>query len=189
MADETNSAIQRIKNDDDPRRCQNTGGPGGQCRLVAVENSRFCPAHGGVATIKANARNELNNYRLQHHKARVIELGQSEGVKTLRDEIAILRLLVEERMNQCQTQTDLILNSGPISDLVSRIERVVTSCHKLEGSMGQLVDKQAILHFATRIVDIIAEELSTVPDADALVGRLADRIIGEIKTTQPGRTV
>lgn len=79
---------------------------------------------------------------------------------------------MEERMATCHDATDLILQSGPISDLVMKIEKVVGSCHKLEGAMGQLLDKQAILLFASQVIQIISEHIT---DA-ALVNLIADKI-------------
>jgi len=178
--------LQRVTSEDDPNRCQAVGS-NGQCSFIRVPGSDYCTIHGGAGTQKKNQRDGLNNYRIQQFQARLMELGNSDGIKSLRDEIAILRMLVEERMKTCNTGNDLILHSGPISDLITRIEKCVSSCHKLEGSMGQLVDKQAILHFATKIVDIVADEVGHLPNGDVIVASLADKIIKEIKADSPAR--
>lgn len=38
---------ERIKDPDDPQRCQSNLGGKAQCRNKASEGSKFCPAHGG----------------------------------------------------------------------------------------------------------------------------------------------
>lgn len=40
-----------------------------------------------------------------------------------------------------------------------KIDRLVNSCHKLEGSLGQLLDKQAILNFASEVINVITDNL------------------------------
>ena len=57
-------------------------------------------------------------------------------------------MILEEVLNKCKDSKDLILKSSVISDLVVKVEKLVSSCHKMEGSMGQLLDKSAILQFA-----------------------------------------
>ena len=42
---------------------------------------------------------------------------------------------------------------------VAKIEKLVTSCHKLEESLGQTLDKQSIMQFADGVVGIISKHL------------------------------
>lgn len=121
----------------------------------------------------------MRNYRLTKWQARLSEKADAEGLKSLRDEVGILRICLEERLEQCKEPMDLILHSGPISDMVMKIERVVSSCHKLEGSMGQLLDKQAILQFAQVIIGIIGEELA---GQENKIATIADRIVESVAT-------
>ena len=81
-------------------------------------------------------------------------------------------MLLEERLNACQDQMDLMYNASPIADLVIKIEKLVTSCHKLELATGTLLDKQAIVQFGSELVALISEEI-----ADTVVlTRLSDKI-------------
>jgi hypothetical protein len=156
---------------DDPRRCQHVTVQG-QCLIISHPGSKYCYPHGGASTAHAAKRKELRNYRLTKWKARVQEKGDSEHIKSLRDELGILRVILEERLESCKSSMDLILHSGQISDMVMKIERVVSSCHKLEGSMGQLLDKSAILQFASQVLTIIGDEVQD----EAALARIADRI-------------
>jgi hypothetical protein len=65
-----------------------------------------------------------------------------------------------------------MLNSGAIGDMVLKIEKLVSSCHKLEGLMGQLLDKQAILQFAGEVIDIIGEECADTTIVEKIGGRI-----------------
>ncbi len=161
-----------------PNRCQAVNVQG-QCRNLGIEllNGGYtanCLAHGGNKQRDSQKALSLRNYRVDKWRAKLQRLGNTPDIKNLRDEIGILRLLMEERLNKCADATDLILQSGPISDLVMKIEKVVASCHKLEGSMGMLLDKQAILQFAQTVIGIIAAELE---GQEEVIDKIATRIL------------
>jgi len=152
--------IKRISREDDPRRCNHIIQGKGQCINVSVEGGNFCLVHGGNKILQAKAKSELRNYRLTRNKARLIELGNSSGIKSLRDEIAILRILLEERFNAITNDNELILQSGAMSEMIMKIERVVTSCQKLEERTGIMLDKAQVMNIAEQIIDIITNNIS-----------------------------
>jgi len=163
---------------DSPNRCQAVT-PKGQCLGAAAEGSKFCMMHGGNKAGEAKAAAGLRNYRLTRFNARLQQLGDSGEIKSLRDEIAILRMIMEERLNQCRDTMDLIYQSGPISDLVLKIEKVVTSCHKLELSAGSLLDKQAIMQFGSEMISLIS---ATIKD-EVQLAQISEAIYATIART------
>lgn len=171
--------FERVK-EDDPHRCQAVNAQG-QCRNRAVEhegqNGTYCMAHGGNKQVNSMKKASLNNYRLTKWKAHLERHSGSDQLKSLRDEIGILRMILEEKLNQCNTNLELVMASHQISDLVVKIDKLVTSCHKLEGSMGQLLDKQAILQFAMVVIDIISATLKENPEA---IDEISNKILAEI---------
>lgn len=144
---------------DDPNRCQAINQQG-QCNLKAIEGSQYCPAHGGNKAYESKQKQELRNYRLAKFKQRAIELGNSEHITSLRDEVAILRMLVEEKVNQCNDTQELMLISGPLADLMMKVEKVVVSCNRLESKLGNLLDRAKVLQFAQIIIEIISTHCS-----------------------------
>jgi hypothetical protein len=173
------SEIKKCADPSDPNRCQatQTGGKN-QCLNLAVPGGRTCLVHGGNMAINRQEKELSNNYRLQRWKGRVQELSTGNDVKSLREEIGILRMILEERLNDCNDSHSLILQSGPLGDLVLKIEKVVVSCHKLEGSMGRLLDKQALIIFAGSVVEIISRHITD--------GNVLDKISDEILSKIPG---
>lgn len=162
---------------DSPHRCQAVNRQG-QCRNKGIPLpdggfAEYCLAHGGSAQQRSAIKESARNYKLDRWRARLNEKADAEGIKSLRDEIGILRICLEERLNRCNDATDLILQSGPISDMVMKIERVVNSCHKLEGSMGQLLDKQALLQFANKAISIISTHVTD----ENLLTLIADELV------------
>lgn len=174
--------------EDDPNRCQAIMKTAGQCRNRALPGGTVCLMHGGNAQERSQNAEKLRNYRLTKFQAQLERHSDSPIIKNLRDEIAILRMALETRLNQCTDESDFIMQSGPISDLVMKIERLVSSCHKLEGAMGNLLDKQAILQFANELITlvntVVSEALQAQPDVkDTIINRLANGILTLVGTT------
>lgn len=151
---------ERIKDEDDPRRCQGVKPSQGQCRNISVEGSKFCPGHGGNKAFEAEKAKNLKNYRLNKFHVRIQELGNSNFVMDLREEIALLRILIEEKVNQCQCDADLILISGPLSDLVVKVEKLVTSCNRIDFKLGNLLDRTKVLQYAQQLVQIVGKHVT-----------------------------
>jgi len=148
---------------DDPRRCQGVC-QSGQCPYLAQEGTQFCAMHGAHSQRGSQERSSLRMYRLAKWQARVDEFGEHEQVKGLRSEIGILRMVLEELMTSLRDPMELVLYAPRISDIVLKIEKLVTSCHRLETSTGGLLDKSAVIQVAARIVEIVAGHV-TDPDA------------------------
>ena len=179
--------IQRCE-EDNPHRCQAVIPSKGQCLnlAAATEGGKFgeyCLAHGGNRFVNQEAKISIRNYQLDRFKARLERHATSPHITNLRDEIGILRMVLEERLNRCNDDMDLLLHSGPISDLVSKIDKVVTSCHKLEGSMGNLLDKQAILQFASEVIEVVDSEIKQTDVNENWQELLTERIGNRIMDT------
>ena len=109
---------------DDPWRCQSTMMKG-QCHNKATTEGGSCQIHGGASALKGDEKRSIRNYRLGKFRAALDRHADSPRLKTLNDEVAILRMMLEEQLNQCQDAHDLVLKSHLISDLVVKIEKLV----------------------------------------------------------------
>lgn len=141
---------------DDPDRCQQVMGTG-QCNNRKAEGSTlpYCPAHIG-AHGKNLEKASIRLYHINKWKQRLDQLTDHDQVKTLTEEIGVLRLLLENTLNLCKEEMDLLMHSAKISDLAIKIEKLVVSCHKLEKSSGALLDKSAIIRVAADIIEVIS---------------------------------
>lgn len=166
---------ERIKDEDDPRRCQGVHRHG-QCRNVVVEGSQYCPAHGGNRAFKSAQEKGLRNYRLTKFRQRIQELGNSDEIISLRDEIGILRLLIEEKINRCDDENDLLLMSGPLSDLLMKSEKLITSCNRLEAKLGNLLDRTKIVTMAQTFVQIISKYVTDENILETISNEIADTL-------------
>jgi hypothetical protein len=135
---------------------------------------KFCGRHKGNTTASETANN-IRNYRLTKFRAQIEEKADSSAIKSLREEIGITRQVLETFINRCEDETDLMIHSNKISDLVIKIEKLVSSCHRLERSTGQLLDKSAIIQVAGMFVEIVSEY---VPDR--IQAEISDKLLSTI---------
>jgi hypothetical protein len=140
----------------------------GQCIYKKVLGTKYCPMHAGSAQ-EIVKKEKLRNYRLQKFQDRIFEKADSDIIKSLREVVGILRIIMEETFNQCQDSTDLMIYSPKIADLASKIEKVVVSAHKLEESLGSTLDKVQLLGIANKIVTIIGKHVSDETAINAIV--------------------
>lgn len=132
-------------------------------------------SHGGASTIKKQEAESLYRFRVDKYRNRINEIAKSSNVKCLREEIGVLRMLLEERMNSIGDDLgQLILQSGDLSEMVVKIDKLVNSCHNLEAKLGVMIDKTTMLVLTEQIVKIISDEIK---DGDVL-----DRISTQILT-------
>lgn len=167
--------LHRVEFPDDPKRCKGVGAHG-QCPYEAMPGFEYCARHGNNTEMRKQEMEEMRNYRLAKWQARLNQFADHPKVKTLREEIGILRMLLEETMNRCNDADDLFLLSNKISELVSKVERVVISCHKLEQSSGQVLDKTAVLSFAAQVVEIISNHVNDVAVIDMITNDILNTL-------------
>jgi hypothetical protein len=169
---------------EDPNRCQGNMS-GEQCRYLSLRGMSLagyndpddardystainCPKHGGVHQAVSLEKRATKNYRLQLWQERVDEFTENEQSKTLREEVGILRLLLEETINSCNNQMELLMYSNKIADLCMKLEKLVVSANRLESNMGMLLDRGAALAMGQKIVELISTKVADADTIDAI---------------------
>jgi hypothetical protein len=127
----------------------------GQCPYCKVDNTDYCPMHGSNTGVNVQKAEVKRNYQLSRWKNRVNNFADNDQIKSLREEIGILRMVMEEVLNKCDDATDLLMASHRIADVAMKIEKLVVSCDKLENRMGLLLSKRAVVQLAGEYVQII----------------------------------
>ena len=105
---------------------------------------------------------------------------QVEELKSLREEIALCRSLVERRLNMIETSADFLSAIGTVNTLFLTLEKLITSCHRLEVNLGTLLSKAALLDLAKEMVEILMSELEHVDGYEELVDRIGEQIVAAI---------
>lgn len=141
-----------------------------------VEGSEFCPRHGGAKQANKRKVEAANQYRLSVWQHRLNEFAESDSIKSLRAEVGILRIILEEMMNKCHDRTDLVMYSSKISDLAIKIEKLVSSCDRLERNMGEMMDKPTALKFASKVVDIVGRHVTDSRQLDSISHEILEEL-------------
>lgn len=159
----SDTPLRRVEGVADPERCQGII-TSGQCLNKAISGTNFCNIHIGSRSIgekKANNR----QYRLNRWRDRLSEFADAPEIKSLREEIGIARISLEEVLNQCKTANDVLIYSDKIDKMLGRIDALVTSCHRMEEKTGSMLDKTKI----SQILDVVIQAVTAqISDPDAI---------------------
>jgi hypothetical protein len=139
----------------------------------AIEGSEYCLAHGGNKAVNAKAKADTRMYNLGKWRQSVSKFQDHDQLKSLREEIGILRVMIDERMNMCTDASELLLYSGPLGDMIMKVEKLVTSCNKIEAHLGGMLDKTQALQLGQEMVEIIGRHLDSVADKELLVSKIS----------------
>lgn len=159
-------------------RCRHTG-TRGNCPQAAIEGSVYCAKH-------SNEADRLKGYRVNNPKlqARLSELDREASLATLRQEVLLLRVLIEEKINFAQTDAELIAVIPTITSAFTTIDKLVNSLDKMQRATSFTLEKPALGRLGEKIVEILIKNLGDLPDRDEIVDRVAAEIaqaIVEIK--------
>src|SRR5574340_1457383 len=95
--------------------------PDGQCQADAMPGSNYCTFHGKVDPEFLKKRQYwLANAR---YRLRYDDLSGHDALKSLRDEVAMASMLLEERFNLIQNDSELLAACGQINTMLLTIER------------------------------------------------------------------
>jgi hypothetical protein len=147
----------------------------------AEHGSEYCRVCGGRST---EEREELRGYLLAkaQDRSRLAAIADElEPVKELRESIALLHMLIERRFNLIKNDAELLAACGPLNQMLQNMERLVSSCHKIEQNLGLLLAKHAVLGLAQAMVQIIVDELEGIDDYEAIVDRITARLIAMVQ--------
>ena len=184
--------LYRIEHDADPGRCQ-SGSKHGQCPYLSMQacvdrglievsnppdydNSYTCARHGGEKKAGSIRREKMHDYRLEVWQQRMDEFAESSEAKSLRGEIGVTRLMIEQILNQCQDTQKLLMWSARIQQLVGTCEKLVRTAERIERASGTMMDRTAGLAFASEVIDAITAEIDDPQVVDRISGRIIDAL-------------
>jgi hypothetical protein len=173
--------MDRVTDLADPNRCKGAA-PDGQCQNVAEDGSEYCRAHAGNNRKALAARKSL--YDLTRHRARVAEFGEHEEAKTLRNEIAMCRQMIQEVWNRIDaTEGALITGCSQLNQLFMTLEKLMKTSETIEKNQGLTLSKTTIIVFGQEMVGILKEELRGVPEFEDRIDRITNRMLDTIEHT------
>ena len=171
--------MQRVSDLADPRRCKGAT-PTGQCEYVSIEGRDYCEIHGRPKDGSSPTK-RLYLLNKVEARARLAELADHEGVKSLREEIALLRMTIEEQYNKINTDVDFQLRWPCIQSAIRDVHKLVKDCHVIEQNLGVLLARQSIIRLGQQICQIIVDRLDGIPDYEQIVALIVTDIADTIK--------
>ena len=171
--------MQRVTDLADPRRCKSPT-PLGQCEYTSLEGTDHCEMH-SQPKVGPSPSKRLYLLNKAEARARLDELADHEGVKSLREEIALLRMTIEEQYNRINSDTDFQLRWPCVQSAIRDVHKLVKDCHVIEQNLGVLLARQSIVRLGQRVVQIIAERLEGIPNYEPIMLQIMADISDVIK--------
>lgn len=167
---------ERVAYSDDPQRCQNSSPNIGQCPYKAVPGSKKCPRHSAKEEA-VEARQELSGYRFNRYQERVKNFTENSHLKTLTAEVGVLRMVLEEIVNNCQGPLELVAYAGKIGDTIIKIQGLIKTCHHLDLSLGSMLSKDKIMLVGNKMVEICTKYIKDPDILEEIGNSLIDIIL------------
>ncbi len=164
---------------DDPQRCQ-ANNSHGQCEFLSSPPSQYCDTHARkMSASKHKARVQhylINDPDLQESMKRQSEI---EEVRSLREEIHLVRSMVERRLNMVEDDDrgGMLLAFSNVNTYMQTLEKLISSCHRMEVSLGSLLTKASVFSLGQEIVLILAEELKDIDDYETIIDRISEQVV------------
>lgn len=172
--------------DDSPLRCQAMT-QRGQCNNKKQGVSKFCPAHGGNRA-NMTAKNEQRRiYAVEKLQQQLSHFEDHPKTKSLSGEIAVLRMILQSKLQKCNDEHDLAIHSTTIIPLVTAIEKLVTSCDRLDTKLGNMLDPTQAIQWMEMISDLVAQYITDPDDLNEFNSQLIDSYtqIAGVKNSVP----
>lgn len=115
----------------DPDKCEASGSLG-SCPYKKMPGSLYCKRHGGNLPTQSATRERERMYLLNKWQDRVDNLSNHPRLRDLTNELGIMRMMLEETLNQCNDAQDLIRHSARVTSIVDKIQRLVETLDKIE---------------------------------------------------------
>jgi hypothetical protein len=171
---------------DDPKRCQGIT-ENGQCNRLAEDGSKFCRTHSRTSS-ENREKERLRHYLLSNPdlQKRLNRQAGIEQVRSLREEVHLARVMVEARLDMIEPDNkgDMLAAFSSVNTLLQTIEKLVSSCHRMEVSLGSLLSKSSVFSLGQDIVGILAEELKDIDGYEHLIDRISERMVTAISEQQ-----
>jgi len=110
-------------------------------------------------------------YRLNKWKDRVEEFSGATDIKNLHEEVGILRMMLEETLNQCKDPSDLLRYSARVTSIVDKISNLITSIDRIESR--EALDPATLMRLATEWIAIITCYVTDPDKLEELSDKLA----------------
>jgi hypothetical protein len=193
----TNELYQFVRvPEDDPNRCQAVHAAF-QCPYRAVgnhntetgewEGSKYCPRHGGNKKLESQRKETMRMYLAAKWKDRIGQQADHPRIKSLAEEIGIVRMMLDTKLNQITDEKMLVMQATGIVTLVNSLKDLVKTWQHVEKTSGEVIDRNKMGLFVQDLSEILSRYIAD-PDVLQMIGEdINDSIEGLISgnSTRP----
>jgi len=169
--------MERVTDPADPQRCQ-AAMAGEQCRGVKLEGSDYCRIHSSGRRLQERGLRQYYFVKAQD-RARLAAFAEHDDIKSLRDEIAVTRMMIEGLWNSAQSNAEQLAVYGRVNSHILTLEKLVKTCNQIEERLGSLLAKPTLLRVGQEICQKLVARLEGLPNYE----QLADTLIRDVITT------
>lgn len=175
--------MDRVTDLADPRRCKASVGTG-QCMTVALDGSDYCRVHAGSYRPPEKGVRGYLLARAQD-RAKLAAFAESDGIKSLREEIFLTRMMIENLLILSgQSDVEQLAVYGRVNSHMLTLEKLVKSCNQIEEKLGNLLSKPTLIRVGQAICGAITRRLEGLPNYEQIVDPLIADIIEVIQQAQ-----
>lgn len=146
----------------------------GPCNKPVLRGSNYCRTHSrnqDLVTAYRLADPDLTESVKHHAKASLYDVSQ---------QIVLLRAMVERRLNMAGgSKAEQIAAYNFVATQLEKLTKMSETLLKLSKESGTLMERDKVMEFVDRIVQLVSEELSDLPDKEQRVDRIVSRISEE----------
>lgn len=144
----------------------------------AYTGPRYCSRHAGHGQNERMQREGVRLYLLTKYQGVVDQMNDSPKAKSIREEVGILRMILQTQLNKCQDDLDLLMRASSITELVNAITRTIKACTEIEQVIGFTIDKDQAFLLMQDILSIINE---FIIDPEILQ-KISDRMVESLES-------
>ncbi len=176
------SDMVRARDLDDPNRCGHMKPGEGQCVMLSVEGGTRCKVHGGGTQLQVLKKKQLRAYAKNKWAAQISENANDSEIKSLREELGIARIMLDQLLQRCNDSHDLLMMSTPIDNMLKTINLIQKTSHTIEKDLDNMVGPDTLNKFSEALFTIIMDEIEDVN----IINRIAMKLGRELSKIQGG---
>ena len=168
--------LRRVTDPADPRRCKGPT-PSGQCMNEAEDGCENCLVHCGPPSTALSPTKRVYLLTRADARKRLAELAEHEEVKSLREEIALTRMMIETQFNGINSDLDWAMRWPAIERGIRTVHGLVKDCHVIEQNLGSMLSKETVLGLAHRICQVVIDRLQGIDNYTDLTDDIIHSVI------------
>ena len=143
----------------DDLQCQAVQTDGKPCPFAAEEDSNYCRRH-------------QHKQRHSYAVTAVIPKVPRSALFDLTAEVELLKRLIAARAELLKDADSVVIYSGHIADLITRLQKLMDGAIKLEQAKGNLLSRSAAMALIGNIMNAVADVVTDIEQLDKIHQRI-----------------